>query len=74
MNKVGIITWIRYQNYGTVLQATALADVIHKMGYNPVEIDYRPRSINDDSRFNFYIGLNDIKKRIKNIFNRLYEL
>jgi coenzyme F420-reducing hydrogenase beta subunit len=73
MNKVGIITWIRYQNYGTVLQATALADVIHKMGYNPVEIDYRPRSINDDSRFNFYIGLNDIKKRIKNIFNRLYE-
>ena len=73
MNKVGIITWIRYENYGTVLQATALAEVIRQLGYSPVEIDYRPRSINDDSKFNILEGLPRGAKFLKNIFNGVYE-
>lgn len=32
MKKIGIMTWIRYQNYGTALQATALSNVIQKLG------------------------------------------
>lgn len=56
MKKVGIMTWFRYQNYGTALQATALANVIRNMGYEPVEIDYKPRGINDFSQ----IGISTI--------------
>lgn len=60
MKKVGIMTWFRYQNYGTALQATALANVIRNMGYEPVEIDYKPRGINDVSQ----IGISTILKKV----------
>ena len=35
MKKVGIMTWIQYQNYGTALQAGALSNIIKIMGYEP---------------------------------------
>lgn len=47
MRKVGIMTWLFYQNYGTILQAVALSYVIKTLGYDPYEINYRTRSINN---------------------------
>ncbi len=42
MKKVGIITYYHYYNYGTVLQAYALQNVIERMGGYSVElIDFR---------------------------------
>lgn len=49
MKKVGIMTWIQYQNYGTALQAGALSNIIKMMGYKPFNINYCPRAINDSS-------------------------
>ena len=57
MKKVGIMTWIRYQNYGTALQAGALSNIIKMMGYKSLDINYCPRAINDSSHFNSTLQL-----------------
>lgn len=47
MNKhtsIGIMTWYKYQNFGTVLQASALYHVIEKAGYQATMINYPPKS------------------------------
>ena len=51
MKKVGIMTWIQYQNYGTALQAGALSKIIKMMGYETFNINYYPRAINDSSHY-----------------------
>lgn len=43
MKKIGIMTWFRYQNYGTALQATAIFTKIEELGYKPQLIDYAPK-------------------------------
>lgn len=53
MRKVGIMTWLFYQNYGTILQAVALSYVIKTLGYDPYEINYRTRSINN--KFKWFV-------------------
>ncbi|MDE6555761.1 MAG: polysaccharide pyruvyl transferase family protein [Duncaniella sp.] len=40
--KVGIVTWMGYHNFGTSLQAFALAQVVGKLGYSPVMVDDAP--------------------------------
>ncbi len=40
---VGIMTWYAYRNYGSALQASALHEVIRRLGYNPCMINYAPR-------------------------------
>lgn len=73
MKKVGIMTWFRYQNYGTALQATALANVIRNMGYEPVEIDYKPRGINDASQFDISTTFTKGITFLKNHLNSPYQ-
>lgn len=41
--KIGLMTWFRYNNYGTILQAYALQQVLKKNNYDSVLIDYKPR-------------------------------
>lgn len=43
MKRIGIMTWYHYENYGTVLQASALYRVITKLGYQPELIQYTPK-------------------------------
>lgn len=43
MKSVGIMTWYRYHNYGTALQAAALFHEIALLGYEPSLIQYPPR-------------------------------
>lgn len=73
MKKVGIMTWFRYQNYGTALQATALANVMRNMGYEPVEIDYKPRGINDFSQIGISTILTKGTTFLKNCLNGTYQ-
>lgn len=40
---VGIMTWFSYHNYGSALQACALARVIGDLGYEALMIDYPPK-------------------------------
>lgn len=42
MKTVGIMTWYRYCNYGTALQAVALSRVLKSMGCDAVNIAYDP--------------------------------
>lgn len=44
-HKIGIMTWYKYQNFGTALQAVALPYVLKKNGYDAKLIDYTPRRI-----------------------------
>lgn len=40
MKNIGIVTYYKIYNYGSVWQAYALSNAIKKMGYNPEIIDY----------------------------------
>ncbi len=42
MTKVGIITFLHNENYGSTLQAYALAHAVHALGYEAVHLDYAP--------------------------------
>ena len=42
MTRVGIITFLHNENYGSTLQAWALAQTVEQLGYQAAEIDYAP--------------------------------
>lgn len=42
MAKIGIATWHHNPNYGGLLQAYALQEIIKKQGYEPEFVNYRP--------------------------------
>lgn len=66
MRKIGIMTWLFYQNYGTILQAVALSHLIKTLGYDPYEINYKTRSLNNKFRWNSAT----IKKKGMEVINR----
>lgn len=72
MKKVGIMTWIQYQNYGTALQAGALSNIIKMMGYKPFNINYCPRAINDSSHSSLKGIYDKGIETIKRTFNGQY--
>ncbi len=41
--KVALMTWYKYYNYGTALQAVALYNTIKRLGYDVDVINYSPR-------------------------------
>lgn len=41
--KVALMTWYKYYNYGTALQAVALYNTIKQLGFNADIINYEPR-------------------------------
>ena len=47
MKKVGVMTWYKYNNYGTVLQSFALSSIIKELGYDTSLINYTPREFID---------------------------
>ena len=48
-NKVALMTWFTYKNYGSALQAGALYNTVCKMGYQPEFIDYAPKGVIQDT-------------------------
>ncbi len=66
--KVGLMTWYKYLNYGTSLQATALYKTISDLGYSPEFINYEPKGTLETE--NSSIIRYSVKKA-KNVVNRL---
>lgn len=56
MNKIGLISFHRANNYGAVLQAYALSDIIKRLGYNPITIDYKNQSIENSYALYYFKG------------------
>ena len=65
MEKVGIITLHRVRNYGSVLQAYALQEVIKKMGYNVELIDYYPKRL---TIYQMLLGIKNKFPKFENSF------
>ncbi len=42
LNKIALMTWFHYNNFGTVLQVYALSEILKGMGYDPSVINYTP--------------------------------
>ena len=42
---IGIITWFRYENYGTKLQAIALQGYLRNLGYNVELLNFNPPAV-----------------------------
>lgn len=42
MNKIAIMTWFHYNNFGTALQVYALSEILKQMEYEPSVINYIP--------------------------------
>lgn len=65
MKKIGIMTWFDNNNYGSVLQATALEHIIEKMKYEALIINYKTKSY-DRSIKNIYPLFKRVLNRILN--------
>lgn len=68
--KIGIMTWYRYQNFGTALQATALYHMIEKLGYSPAMVQYEPKGHIKDMNIRAFTKA--LTKKIKQVFNGTY--
>lgn len=66
------MTWFGYQNFGTVLQATALTHVTKQLGYESFMINYSPREINNIKKYTasslFTKGVHFISRRLKTYY------
>ena len=51
--KIALMTWYKYTNYGTALQAYAMQKTIAKLGYEPIFIKYDPTSMILNSSFTY---------------------
>lgn len=63
--KIGILTYHKSINYGSVLQAWALQKVLQQYGYNVEIIDYEPLSYKE--QYSLYAPLSNVKNLCKNI-------
>lgn len=61
-NKIGILTWHYYQNFGSVLQTFALQETIKSLGYDVEIINYRNPKFGNPKSF---------KSKIKNVLAKL---
>lgn len=68
MKKIGVITWFRYQNYGTVLQAGALQEYLKSLNTSPALIEIPSIVI----RANKKITFNYIKNKIEGKLGEKY--
>jgi hypothetical protein len=65
MNRVGILSFPRYFNYGTYLQLYALQSTVAKLGYAPELIDYDPYNDSGTRKNAWGSGLLNLGRRIK---------
>lgn len=78
--KIGVTTWFRDMNYGTILQALALQTYLKKLGHEPSLINYLPpRNFPKDKRRTFmqkvqnkldFICTNKYKSEHSDIFDK----
>ena len=59
------MTWFQYDNYGTVLQSTAIKHVVTKMGYDLDGIDYVSRGYNRETKIEKFLNVFENKNKVK---------
>lgn len=69
-NKIAIMTWYTYLNYGSVLQASSLYYNIQKLGYEPKFIHYLPKGGTVSCTKSDLAGR--VFNKIKSIINKKY--
>lgn len=67
--KIGIATYHRAHNYGAVLQAIALRNVIEKMGHEAVFVDYWPKY--HESKYKLFSWYKIFHANLREIYNYL---
>lgn len=68
--KIGVVTWFKYNNYGTKLQALALQIFLKKKGFSPELLNFElPDSANKKNEFSFYNLFGRILKKIIRLTN-----
>ena len=68
--KIGIMTWYKYQNFGTALQSSALYHIIENLDYAPAMIQYEPKG--NVKEMNIRAFTKALTKKIKQVFNGTY--
>ena len=68
MNKIGIMTFHKSINYGSVLQAYALQQAVNKLGFSSEVIDYEP------DNYKYLYGYFRIPKNSTNIKHDIINL
>lgn len=68
-NKIALLTWYKYQNFGTALQASALFAVISSWGYSTTIINYSPKGDNIELKKSIILYL--IRKLLSKIHKRI---
>lgn len=71
MSRVGIMTWYRYENYGTALQACAMSKIIQQLGYEAYFINYRPKKAVENI-LDFSTILSKVKITLKDSMHPVY--
>ena len=69
-NKVAMMTWYTYHNYGTALQASALYNVIKELGYSVDVINYLPKA--GRKKQTVILLKTEILEKVKQLMNRNY--
>ncbi|MBQ3417902.1 MAG: polysaccharide pyruvyl transferase family protein [Ruminococcus sp.] len=69
--KIGIMTYHRAENYGSVLQAYALSTTIKKLGHDPEIIDYHSEA--QDKMFQLYNGSHSLGGTLRNLLAFVYQ-
>lgn len=68
--KIGIITYHRAENYGSVLQAYALSRYLSKMGHKVELIDFHTKK--QDQMYTLFEPIKDVMSLIRNVYSALY--
>lgn len=66
MKKVALMTWFQHDNYGTVLQSTALKHVVSKLGYHLDGVDYISEGYNRETKVEKILDYKNVLEKIKN--------
>lgn len=72
--KTATVTWYHYDNFGTALQAYALQNVLHKLGYNNQIINYQGQDIyqGEEKGKSVHFVIRNFRRLIKRIYRLKY--
>ena len=71
--KIGVMTWYTFRNFGTALQASALCNILKRLGHEPVAIRYKPvPQIRNQKASPSRIFLTKLKGKVHSYFGSRY--
>lgn len=80
-NRILLLTWFNNNNYGSLLQATALQDIINNKnisdkikleGFECKILNYEPNPMSKKKSFSFYFNYKNYKNKILSLYDKFY--